>query len=225
MKYSGRWIAGWGFLLIAGCSVLVGACSSAKLVLREPGEALENSDSEKLGSVIERWTRQVQVHNRWATILDVEAIFLSWDFRRLQVDRFASDTNLSKEVHAAKRAREKDLFEGYVEFYLAVFTTKSEWNKLDDDTEDPAWKVFFINDSGAKIPDFKIEKVVLDPAMLYAFFPNINRWQVVYRVSFPRRLKASGESVLTERNAWFGLQFTGYLGEATLKWHLMGAKP
>jgi len=204
-------------LVLAGlCLAYPVGCAWQRLAFIEPGDTVAHN--ETIHDTMQRWMRHVQKHDRWSTILDVDAIFLSWEVRQAILERTLSDRPVDAETAAAMREREQQMFEGYIEFYLAVMTTQDEWNNLA--AEEPAWNIFFVDDDGAEYPSFRVEEVELDPALQFTHFPLRSNFKTFYRVSFIRNPKESELPLLHKETHFFGLLFKGYFGQAHLTWKL-----
>ncbi|MFC1849428.1 hypothetical protein ACFL27_04380 [candidate division CSSED10-310 bacterium] len=204
------------FICILCSHLILSSCAHSPLTLMSPEDSVSTDLS--LQKIIQQWSRQKQVHSRWSTILDVEAIFLSWEIRKLMLDRIIENQKLEPERAQAMLDREKAIFNGYIEFYVAVFTTRDEWNNLDAD--EPVWHVFFSNDQNQESPSYRVEIADLDPSLKFSFFPTISKWKTIYKVSFLRRASDQESFILDHNARFFSLFFKGYLGHVSLLWKL-----
>lgn len=190
-------------------------CVKHKLVFHVPSEQI-NVNSKDVPKLIKSYTLSGQKHSQWATTLDVDAVFLSWDVRQALLNRKAEIEQPSNKLLSALKTREKQLFKAYISFYIAVFTTKTEWNNLDE--ENASWHIYLINEKNEKQAAYRVTKVDLESALQFNTFPFVSKWKKLYKVDFLRRSQTNPEQFIPERAKFFTLEFIGYLGELSLKW-------
>ncbi|MBN2384271.1 hypothetical protein JXQ70_15445 [bacterium] len=203
---------GW-FMVLAW--VCLAGCMTGPPLFLEPGDPLPETLAIK--PCIQKWSRHVQKHDRWSTVLDVDAVFLSWDVRMAILERTLADRDIDPETAAAMREREQQLFQGYVEFYLAVMTTKDEWNNLAE--EEPAWNLYLVCE-GEEQASFRVEEVELDPALTFTHFPQQSHFKKYYKVSFIRQPRDRALPLVHKNLSSFELLLKGFFGQARLTWDL-----
>lgn len=210
---------GWWVLLPLGAAVC-GACSLPAVRLSEGPREYVAEDYE---SVLQRWTRTVQliVPDRFDNVLTATATYESWDFRWAYAVRYADDYRLT--VEQRRRLLDRSLAEtrSHHQFYLALYAKSWAWSDLA--ASEPAWIVRLVDDRGNETAPSAIEPVKKPGAIERTYFPYTTPWRRAYRVRFPKE-RAGGRPTVADDARWFGLRFAGAQGNDVLAWEVEGAR-
>lgn len=212
-----RWSVALGVLALALGGL---ACAAPKVDLRGGGRSYTPDD---YGAIARRWTREERLNTVAAmdNVLTVTSTFESWDFRWAYATRYARDYGLSTEEAVNLRTRALAETTESHHFVVALFGTATEHGDLTK--KEPAWVVRLVDDRGTVTEPVDLVKVKSPSPPMTIYYPFVNSWRTAYRVTFPR-VRGDGSPSIGADARWFGLEFTGPQGKATLVWELAEAK-
>ncbi|AUX47920.1 hypothetical protein SOCE26_094460 [Sorangium cellulosum] len=199
-------------------AALVGqaGCSTQLVSLNEGPREYVATDYEY---VLRAWTRTEHLIalSELDNFLTATATFESWDFRWAYVVRYAQDYRLT--IEQRQKLLEKTLEETHQrhQFFVAIFGGERKYNDLA--TQDSAWIVRLIDDTGNETAPEEIIAITKPNALERTYFPYNTVWRRAFRIRFPRET-AQGRPTISPNAKWFGLRFAGAQGNSELVWQL-----
>ena len=203
--------------LFAG-PALVALCGCAAPVPQyvDFSEAPRNFRPTDYDQVRAAWTRHQKI---WqiseGTVIELWAVYKSWEFRQAYVERYASVYGLSEAERTALLDSQRDAAHQSIEFHVAVQTTNYKWNDLDKPNS--AWRVSLIDGAGVELAPRRIEQLKLPQLYESQFFPNRTEFTQTYLVRFNRAdVEAAGFS--GPASGRITLRVASPLAKAQLTW-------
>jgi hypothetical protein len=134
--------------------------------------------------VLRVWTRHSKVVEDVGTVIELWAVYKSWEFREAYIERYAKVYSLSdtekKSLYDAQLEGSRQTYE----FHVAAQTTDYRWNDLERSTS--PWRVTLIDGSGAELAPRRIEAPRFPELYETQFFPSKTEFSRTYVIRFDR---------------------------------------
>lgn len=168
-------------------------------------------------TALSHWMMHDEIHDRFISLADVNAIFLSWEVRQAYLNTL-SETTIPLESDLVRvRERQIKQFESGNEFMLALYCYNSDWYALTG--QDPVWRLTLTTSEGITVRPTLIEEKPLRSDHAWSFLDSFSHRHKIYRVVFPQKTE-SGEQVLNTDASWFQLNCHSVLGTLDMRWEL-----
>ncbi len=165
----------------------------------------------------ERFTRSGKIYDRVDDQLFATATYQAPSARRARAERLAEWKAMTAEERERLLATERAEGEKWEEFLLSVYTSDREVNDLASTRS--VWRLaLVVRGAGEMLPDGRPEVVRAD-ATVVGLYPYVGKFDIVYRVRFPRW---TGERPLAETPFW--LVMAGAPGKLELRFDRSPAK-
>ncbi len=186
--------------LVAGCSMLA----------ERP-----ESEGRNYYAVLERWTGGAKVYKGVDVILEVDVVYMGREFKTAYVEEYAARLGMDEDRKKRMLERELEKLDEYNELILVAATPVEEWN--DFESRRSIWRLYLVDEDGESVEPLEIKRLDRD-AFLREFFPFVDEWSTVYRVTFPR-LTPKGHTI-GEGSQYIRLKISGIKGSTELLWNL-----
>ncbi len=154
-------------LFLTGCSVVT-----------------RNAASGSFKDTIARNTKRITIERDFTVVMSMDIIRLSRQVRQAYVDEYAGTYMLSKAAKQAMLEEQKAQAKQWDAFFLIVYTSPRTYSSLNSD--DPLWKLYLESD-GKTLSPSSLSRMESQRELMKGFFPEINSWDEVYLVKFPRQ--------------------------------------
>lgn len=165
----------------------------------------------------ERFTRSGKVYDRIDDQLFAKATYQAPSVRRARAERLAEWKAMTAEEREQLLAAEQADGEKWEEFLLSVYTFDREANDLA--STHSVWRLALVVEGAGEMLPAERPEVVRADATLIGLYPYVGKFDVVYRVRFPRW---TGERPLAETP--FTLVMAGAPGKLELRFNRPAAK-
>ncbi|MDH5478572.1 MAG: hypothetical protein OEY50_09590 [Nitrospinota bacterium] len=155
---------------------------------------------------VRQWTRSAKLYRQFDTTVLVDVTYNSAELRRRMVESHVMARKLGEGQKAALIEEQIRENEKYAQFYVAIYTPKSEWSRMAK--SDPAWIVFVDTPSGPVFsePAVKVDEEDLPWATSLSYDP---KFRMFYQINVPRGKIGEKEIKLV---------LSGMLGEVYVTW-------
>jgi hypothetical protein len=147
-------------------------------------EAARNYRPEDYTNVLRLWTRHSKVISDQGTVIEVWALYKSWEWRQAYIERYAKVYNLADSERQTLYRSQLEALRGAYEFHVAVQTTNYKWNDLEKETS--PWRVSLLDARGATVAPKRIEVLKLPELYETEFFPYKTEFTKTYLIRFAR---------------------------------------
>jgi hypothetical protein len=163
------------------------------------------------------WSAQDEIHQRFISLADGYAVYLSWEVRQAFINTVRDQLN--PEQHYIDQLIERNLrqFENANEFYLGLYCYEREWCRLSG--IDPVWNLTLENDSGVKVRPLYVEDVDIPADQAWLFPDDMRIGRTIYRAVFPK-FDNDGLPVIDEHTEYFQMKCHSLLGILEFRWIL-----
>ncbi|MDH4120868.1 MAG: hypothetical protein OEV94_04100 [Deltaproteobacteria bacterium] len=210
---------GWTRLVLVLVAASLTSCTTAQ-EREDPASIWSQGKFQpsEIAEHIHATRRSGALYRDFRTVLLAEVIFQDekhreW-FRYMLKERY----QVAPEELAAMARMDTETFENKFEFLVLVTPGRHEKIRLNQPGS--LWKIMLKDDDGHLLSPVLVEKINPDQ-MTYHYleqhYPQLNRWQEVYRVGFPKLEKTRVSTPLGAQP--FQLLLTGVEGTVTLQWN------
>ncbi|MFQ6111124.1 MAG: hypothetical protein ACE5LX_03730 [Nitrospinota bacterium] len=201
---------GKGLLLLAASFLLL-SCAGP-IPVGDPSARFYLGPARPLENTISRWTRTQKLYRDLETIMILDALFRHPEVRQAMAEYLASSRGLSQEKARALKEKEAEEAREELEFILAVYTGRREWN--DFHLKGSVWRLFLEDDRGRRVEPTSIRRLKLfqKASPLLSIYRFVTPWKETYSVSFPR------DGLNLAKGRGIKLVITGLLGRVELRW-------
>ncbi|MDH5639358.1 MAG: hypothetical protein OEZ04_12800 [Nitrospinota bacterium] len=179
--------------------LLASSCSSFSFDRMELG-------ADPMVDHVAQWTRSARLYHQFDTTIIVDVTYYSAWLREKTVKWRTDSQRLGPEEIARLQMEQQEENDQYAQFYVAIYTTDSEWSRLSKG--DPAWTVFVQTPEGPVFSETPV-KIRQETMPWGNSVPYDPRFRSFYRVDVPRAKIAPGEMKLV---------LSSLLGEVAVSW-------
>ncbi|MDH5510024.1 MAG: hypothetical protein OEZ32_06660 [Nitrospinota bacterium] len=155
---------------------------------------------------VAQWTRSARLYRQFDTTIIVDVTYYSGWLREKTVEWRAESQRLGPEEKARLQLEQREENDKYAQFYVAIYTTESQWSQLSK--SDPAWTVFVQAPEGPVFSE-PVVKVRQQTMPWGNSFPYDPRFRSFFKINVPRSKIAPGEIKLV---------LSSLLGEVAVSW-------
>lgn len=171
-----RWLAIVA-LLCAGCRT-----GNPPRIGERPAR-LSDEAERAYAAILDRYTDQGEIYDKFDTRLFAGATHQAWPFREARVNRMAEFLMLPPEEKAKRLAAERAEFEAAHELMLGVHVTQHQFD--DFDRPNSIWRMVLVTQTGEFAPT-RVERKGRADLAVRAIYPYLDDFWTAYRVYFPR---------------------------------------
>jgi hypothetical protein len=177
-------------LALAGL-LAIGACAAPGPRPVDFSEAPRNYGPGDYERVRRAWSRHAKVVKDIGTVIELWAVFKSWDFRQAYVERYARLYDTSEADKRALYTAQLDASRRSYEFHIAAQMTDWKWNDLEKPSS--PWRITLSDAGGVEVGARSIEALKLPDLYESQLFPDRTVFSRTYLVRFDRaEVEAAG---------------------------------
>ncbi len=192
------------------CISLISGChkKTEVILINQIGDARDYEET------LQEWTEKDKYYYFTNVEFFVSTTFKSWPLRLAYLKEYAKKFKISSEEQLEMYKKELSDYKNYNEFFITVFSSRKDVNKLEDEK---MWRLYLkdANMSSGRLTPESIKKLKVDDNLKY-FYPHVDPWTSNYNVKFSRVLNdASGLNMRIDDFKTLSLMLATMRGEKT----------
>ncbi|MBN1879800.1 hypothetical protein JW823_06790 [bacterium] len=167
---------------------------------------------------LHQWITHDEIHNRFISIADASALYLSWEVRQGFINAVRDRMNPDPQYLQEVIQRNLRQFENGNEFYFGLYCYEEDWCKMTG--LNPVWYLSMSTDSGITVRPSLIEQTELRAEQAWLFLDELTHGRKLFRVVFPTH-DDEGRIVIDKNTRLFYIKCHSLLGTMTFRWDLV----
>ncbi len=168
-------------------------------------------------SAMRHWGVQDEIHQRFISLADGYAVYLSWEVRQAFINTVRNYLNPEQRYIDELIERNIRQFENANEFYLGLYCYEREWCRLSG--MNPVWNLVLRNDSGREVRPLYVEEVDIPADQAWLFPDEMQVGRTIFRAVFPKS-DDDGYQIIDKQTRYFELKCHSLLGTLEFRWNL-----